>query len=138
MYKRDALANTSVTTMNGDRSTMRIDKWLWQARFFKTRSLSAKLVTGGHCRVNSNKIAKAAFAVGPDDVLTFPQGDRIRVIRIVAIGSRRGPASEAQTLYEDLTPTEEERPPKPERVGNRRPTKKDRRKLDLMHRDMLE
>lgn len=117
---------------------MRIDKWLWQARFFKTRSLSAKLVTGGHCRVNSTKIAKPAFAVGPDDVLTFLQGDRVRVIRVIGIGTRRGPATEAQTLYEDLTPIEEEHPPKPERIGNQRPTKRDRRKLDLMRRDMLE
>jgi len=124
--------------MSDPRLTMRIDKWLWQARFFKTRSLSAKLVTAGHCRVNSNKIAKPAFAVGPDDVLTFVQGDRVRVIRITDIGTRRGPAVEAQTLYDDLTPIEEKPPPKPERVGNRRPTKKDRRKIDLMHRDMLE
>ena len=124
--------------MSDPRPTMRIDKWLWQARFFKTRSLSAKLVTGGHCRVNSNKISKSAFAVGSGDVLTFPQGDRIRVIRILAMGSRRGPATEAQTLYDDLTPPEEESPPKPERIGNRRPTKKDRRKLDLIRRDMLE
>lgn len=124
--------------MSEPRQTIRIDKWLWQARFFKTRSLSAKVISGGHCRVNSTRVSKPAHNIGPDDVLTFTQEDRIRVVRVIAIGTRRGPATEAQTLYEDLTPVEEKSPPKPERVGNRRPTKKDRRKLDLMRRDMLE
>jgi ribosome-associated heat shock protein Hsp15 len=124
--------------MSDPRPTMRIDKWLWQARFFKTRGLSAKLVTGGHCRVNSEKISKAAYAVGPDDVLTFPQGNRIRVIRVIGIGTRRGPATEAQTLYEDMSPEREERLSDPKPEGKGRPTKKDRRKIDLMHRDALE
>ena len=124
--------------MSEPRPTMRVDKWLWQARFFKTRGLSAKLVTGGHCRVNGDKIAKAAYSVGPQDVLTFPQGNRIRVIKITGIGSRRGPASEAQTLYEDLSPEREDRPAGPKPEGKGRPTKKDRRKLDLMQRDTLE
>lgn len=124
--------------MSEPRPTMRVDKWLWQARFFKTRGLSAKLVTGGHCRVNGDKIAKAAYSVGPEDVLTFPQGNQIRVIKITGIGSRRGPAAEAQTLYEDLSPEREERPAEPKPEGKGRPTKKDRRKLDLMQRDTLE
>lgn len=87
---------------------IRLDKWLWQARFFKTRSLSAKLVSGGHVRVNSQKVAKPAHAVGAGDVLTFPQAKRVRVIRIVGLGERRGPAPEAQGLYEDLAPPERE------------------------------
>ena len=124
--------------MSNPRPTMRIDKWLWQARFFKTRGLSAKLITGGHCRVNGDKVSKAAYSVGPEDVLTFPQGNRIRVIRITGIGTRRGPATEAQTLYEDLSPKQEERPAEPRSEGKGRPTKKDRRKLDLMQRDTLE
>ncbi len=124
--------------MSDPRPTMRVDKWLWQARFFKTRGLSAKLVTGAHCRVNGDKISKAAHSVGPDDVLTFPQGDRVRVIRILGIGARRGPATEAQSLYEDLSPEREERPTGPKTEGKGRPTKKDRRKLDLMQRDSLE
>lgn len=124
--------------MSDPRPKMRVDKWLWQARFFKTRGLSAKLVTGAHCRVNGEKISKAAYSVSPDDVLTFPQGDRIRVVRILDIGTRRGPAPEAQTLYEDLSPKQEDRPAEPKAEGNGRPTKKDRRKLDLMRRDMLE
>lgn len=84
----------------------RLDKWLWQARFFKTRSLSAKLISGGHVRVNSAKVAKPAHSVGPEDVLTFPLVHHIRVIRILALAKRRGPATEAQVLYEDLNPPE--------------------------------
>ena len=86
---------------------MRIDKWLWQARFFKTRALAAKLVEGGHVRVNSARIGKSSVTVTSGDVLTFAQAGRIRVIRVLGVGLRRGPASEAQTLYLDLEPATE-------------------------------
>ena len=86
------------------RPQLRLDKWLWQARFCKTRSVAAKLVSGGRVRVNTVKVSKSAYRVGPGDTLTFPQGREIRVVRIVALGARRGPASEAQMLYEDLAP----------------------------------
>ena len=85
---------------------IRIDKWLWQARFFKTRGLAATLVSGGQLRLNGVKTGKPGHAVAPGDVLTFPQAGDIRVIRIIACGTRRGPASEAQTLYDDLTGTD--------------------------------
>ncbi|WP_298677978.1 RNA-binding S4 domain-containing protein [uncultured Lentibacter sp.] len=107
---------------------LRLDKWLWHARFFKTRGLSAKQVSGGHCRVNSQKVLKPAHAVTAGDVLTFSQGAQIRVVRIVALGTRRGPAPEAQALYEDLTPPRAPRAPEPARTGPR-PTKKDRRHI---------
>ncbi|WP_413869263.1 RNA-binding S4 domain-containing protein [Albidovulum sp.] len=81
---------------------IRIDKWLWQARFFKTRGLAAEAVSGGHLRLNGVPMGKPGHAVGPGDVLTFPQGDRIRVVRILGCGSRRGPAPEARALYDDL------------------------------------
>ncbi len=110
---------------------LRIDKWLWQARFFKTRSLSAKQVSGGHVRVNGNRVLKPAQAVGPGDVLTFPQGCVVRVVRIEALGERRGPAPEAQTLYTDLTEKRDAPPKNPGFEGKGRPTKKDRRALDL-------
>jgi ribosome-associated heat shock protein Hsp15 len=115
----------------------RLDKWLWQARFVKSRSLAAALVTGGHVRVNSNRAAKASHSVQPGDVLTFPQGSRIRVVRILAPAMRRGPATEAQTLYDDLSPpVEKAEIPQGARIeGNSRPTKRDRRKLDLYRRD---
>lgn len=80
---------------------IRLDKWLWQARFFKSRSLSAAYVEAGHVRLNGVHVAKAAQAVGPGDVLTLPLGSGVRVVKIVACGSRRGPAPEAQGLYGD-------------------------------------
>lgn len=111
-------------------ASLRIDKWLWQARFFKTRSLAAKLVSGGKLRINGTRISKPARTVSAGDTLTFAQGDTIRVIRIVALGARRGPATEAQTLFTDLEP------PKPRRASDStqvvrkgRPDKRDRRTL---------
>ncbi|WP_164661076.1 RNA-binding S4 domain-containing protein [Tropicibacter sp. Alg240-R139] len=110
---------------------LRIDKWLWQARFFKTRSLSAKQVSGGHVRVNRNRVLKPSYGVSPGDVLTFPQAKIVRVVRIESLGERRGPASEAQTLYADLTPKQEKPPLNPKYEGKGRPSKRDRRALDL-------
>ncbi|RFP88313.1 RNA-binding S4 domain-containing protein [Rhodobacteraceae bacterium 63075] len=112
---------------------IRLDKWLWHARFFKTRSLSAKLVSSGHVRVNSQKALKPAHAVTAGDVLTFAQGSEIRVVRITGIGARRGPATEAQTLYEDLTPPREA--PELHRRSGPRPTKKDRRDMTAFRDD---
>lgn len=102
---------------------LRLDKWLWHARFFKTRTLAAKTVTDGRVRVNGDRAAKASQTVSPGDVLTFPQGNRIRIVEIRALGTRRGPAAEAQALYRDDTPAPVLR------VGPR-PTGRDRRRLD--------
>jgi ribosome-associated heat shock protein Hsp15 len=86
---------------------LRLDKWLWQARFVKTRALAAALISDGHVRVNGTPTSRPGRDISPGDVLTFPQGARIRVVRVVALGLRRGPAPEAQDLYTDLdtTPT---------------------------------
>jgi ribosome-associated heat shock protein Hsp15 len=84
------------------RDAVRLDKWLWQARFFKTRALAAALAESGHLRINGQPTRKPGAGVGVGDVLTFPQGARIRLVRIVAVGLRRGPATEAQMLYLDL------------------------------------
>lgn len=84
------------------REVVRLDKWLWQARFFKSRSLAAGLAESGHLRINGQPTRKPGAGVAVGDVLTFPQGSRIRVVRILALGQRRGPASEAQALYLDL------------------------------------
>jgi ribosome-associated heat shock protein Hsp15 len=81
---------------------LRLDKWLWQARFFKSRTLAAEVVESGHVRVNGTPVSRPSREVGTGDVLTFPQGRCIRVIRILGTGVRRGPASEAQTLFIDL------------------------------------
>ena len=84
--------------------TQRLDKWLWFARFFKSRTLAAKLCEEGRVRVNRVLTDKAHQAIRVGDVLTFPQARRIRVVKVLGLGDRRGPASEAQTLYEDLDP----------------------------------
>lgn len=106
--------------------TLRVDKWLWHARFFKTRTLAAKFVGAGGVRLNSNRIDKPATPIKPGDGLVFVMGEQVRVVRIVGLGTRRGPAPEAQALYDDLTP---ETPTPAKRVGAR-PTKKDRRTMD--------
>jgi ribosome-associated heat shock protein Hsp15 len=117
---------------------IRLDKWLWHARFFKTRTLAAKVVSGGHVRVDANKVSKPSTAVVAGTVLTFPQGNQIRVIKIFELGTRRGPASEARSLYEDLNPPEEKIPQEQTRSGGARPTKKDRRSLDLIRARTLD
>jgi ribosome-associated heat shock protein Hsp15 len=86
------------------RPTLRLDKWLFQARFFRARSLAAAVVEGGDVRLNGQRVGKPAQAVGAGDVLTFAQGGRIRVVRVLALGDRRGPAAEARTLFADLDP----------------------------------
>lgn len=83
---------------------LRLDKWLWQARFFKSRAVAAELIEAGHVRVNGTRISRPGRDISAGDVLTFPQGPRIRVVRILALGQRRGPATEAQALYFDLEP----------------------------------
>jgi len=120
--------------------TLRIDKWLWQARFFKSRTLAGKFVGGGSLRLNGNKIAKAHHVVRVGDVLTFPLGPHIRLIKIEQLGTRRGPATEARTLYEDLDPPQPK--PKAEKSlqspaakrekGAGRPTKRERRLTDKL------
>jgi ribosome-associated heat shock protein Hsp15 len=117
---------------------LRVDKWLWHARFFKTRSLAARQVAEGKVRVNSAKISKPARTVGCGDVLTFPQGNAIRVVRVLALGARRGPAPEAQALYEDLSPPEEQPVQRPLGRSGPRPTKKERRRLINSRPDPLD
>lgn len=110
---------------------IRVDKWLWHARFFKTRSLAAKQISAGHLRLNGSKITKTAQSVTSGDVLSFPQGRQIRMVEVVAIGERRGPAPEAQALYLDKTPKQDILPANPRFEGKGRPDKKSRRALDL-------
>ena len=124
------------------RPTQRLDKWLWQARFFKTRGLAAKQVASGQCRVNGTRVTKPAAAVGAGDVLTFAQGRRVRVVRVTGLPERRGPAPEAQGHYEDLAPAEPDPTPSPapdpDPAPGGRPTKRDRRVLDAARRRALE
>jgi len=96
------LAGPGAKTTPYDSPKLRLDKWLWQARFFKGRDLAAALVQSGHLRLNGKRCTKPGHAVAVGDVLTFPQANQIRVVRILALGQRRGPAPEAQALFADL------------------------------------
>ena len=86
-----------------DGGKIRLDKWLWHARFAKTRSLAAKLCESG-VRIDGTLVSKAGVTVRPGQVLTFALGRHVRVIELVALGERRGPAEEARALYRDLAP----------------------------------
>jgi len=114
----------------------RLDKWLWFARFCKHRPLAAELAEGGRLRVNGRPVAKASATVRPGDVLTFPLGRYIRVVRVLGLAERRGPAEAAQRLYEDLAPPDpaEALPPQvaARPAGSGRPSKRDRRALDRL------
>lgn len=85
-----------------DRPRQRLDKWLWCARIVKTRPLAAGLVEQGQVRLNRVKILKPAHDVGPGDVLTISLGARVLVLKVEALAERRGPASTARLLYQDL------------------------------------
>jgi ribosome-associated heat shock protein Hsp15 len=84
----------------------RLDKWLWFARVVKTRSLAARLVSEGHVRLNARRIETPAKAVGPGDVLTIALEHQVRVLKVVAPGTRRGGFPEAALLFEDLSPNQ--------------------------------
>ncbi len=120
---------------------LRADKWLWYARFFKTRSLASKICNAGRLRISGELVAKAHHKVKPGDVLTFAQGRNVRVIKVISLATRRGPAPEAQALYEDLEPpSAEARLPKTTAAartpGTGRPTKKDRRALAKLREEL--
>lgn len=80
----------------------RLDKWLWFARVVKTRSLAARLVRDGYVRVNGERSTVPARVVGSDDVLTIALERHVLVLRVVSVGTRRGPYEEARLLFEDL------------------------------------
>jgi len=117
----------------------RIDKWLFFSRAVKSRSLAAKLVVAGRVRINRDKAAQASDLVKPGDVLTITLDRRIFVWKVLGAGVRRGPAEEARTLYEDMSP-----PPAPKgealpdaipalrEAGSGRPTKRERRQTDRL------
>jgi Ribosome-associated heat shock protein implicated in the recycling of the 50S subunit (S4 paralog) len=81
---------------------LRLDKWLWCARFYKTRGLAAEACEKGHLRINGFRVEKAGREVRPGDILTIPQGREVVVVRVLAGAKRRGPATEARTLYEKV------------------------------------
>lgn len=115
--------------------SLRVDKWLWAARFFRTRSLAARACTGGKVDVN-DEAAKPARPVRAGDVVkvTVPGGRRIA--RVVGLSERRGPAPQGRALYEELTPPAPARarstPPSYRAAGTGRPTKRERRQIERM------
>lgn len=124
-------------------SSQRIDKWLWCARLFKTRSLAAKAVSDGGMRVTraseTTRIAKPSALVRPGDRLILMLGERLRILEVTGCGARRGPASEAQLLYTDHSPPapakkDDARNSQARERGAGRPTKRDRRAVDRFTR----
>lgn len=132
-------------TLSNSTSAQRIDRWLWCARFFKTRGLAAKFVSEGHIRItrannatqDTVRAEKPSVLVRAGDTLVFTRHDRLRIIDVRACAARRGPATEAATLYEDRSPPpppkeEKQRGPFAREPGAGRPTKRERRALDAM------
>jgi ribosome-associated heat shock protein Hsp15 len=112
----------------------RLDKWLWCARVVKTRSAAARLIAEGKVRINGVRALKASRPVHAGDVVTAIALGRLSVLRVVAAAERRGSASAALALYEDLTPNPRANPDGelPISGGGPRPTKRDRRRLDAL------
>lgn len=118
--------------------TLRVDKWLWYARFFKTRAAASKMISSGKFRIDGMVVNKPHRTTQIGHVYTFAQGAQIRVIKVLALAQRRGPAPEAALLYQDMAPIEPRQnsdsttsKPKAFEVRNSgagRPTKRDRRK----------
>lgn len=118
----------------------RLDRWLFFSRAVKSRTLAQKFVESGAVRVNAERTLACDRKVGPGDVLTMTLGTRLLVWRIRDEGSRRGPTSEAATLYEDLSPPPLPRAEKAVRLverdaGTGRPTKKQRRDTDRLREE---
>lgn len=123
--------------MDATAARMRIDKWLWAARFFKTRSLAAQAVEGGKVRVNDARVKPAKdIAVGDEIVVHIGELEWVIVVR--ALSAQRGPATAAQQLYEEREDSRARRfeaiaarkaQLDPLRVERGRPTKRDRRMI---------
>ena len=117
---------------------MRIDKWLWAARFFKTRSLATEAVLAGHVQVDGKRV-KPARGVRVGEILEIRRDTFTWTVVVRALTERRGPASEAAALYEETKESQESR--EAHRAELRlaqpqggRPTKQDRRRLDALRR----
>ncbi len=87
--------------------SLRLDKWLVHARFCKTRAVATTLITKKRVRINRDVVRKASRLVRIGDVLALPRGYDVIVVKVLAMGERRGPPAEAQTLYDAIPPSEE-------------------------------
>lgn len=125
---------------------MRLDKWLWAARFFKTRTLAAEAVAGGKVRLNGERV-KAAKAVRVDDALRISLGPCEYVVRVLALSARRGPATQAAKLYEESESSQAARKALATRLAaerqhairtHGRPSKKQRRQIIQFKKSRVE
>ena len=122
--------------MQAPLDSLRVDKWLWAARVFKTRSLAGAACDGGKVDIN-DEVAKPARRVRIGDLIavTLPRGRR-RILKVAGVDDQRGSAAVAKALFEDLTPPEPPRPlqaPPPRReAGAGRPTKRERRAIERL------
>ena len=126
-----------MTHANTDTAKLRVDKWLWAARFFKTRSLAAQAVEGGKVKLNGQRV-KPAKEIQDGDVLAIQVGDYEWVVTVRALSARRGPAEEARKLYAESADSQARRQAQvavrrvqtePAAQIHGRPTKRDRRRL---------
>ena len=83
----------------------RIDKWLWHARFYRSRAMAQAAATSGVIRLNGARVQKASASVQPGDVVTLPRGREVVAVRIESLALRRGPARDAQSLYSIVSGT---------------------------------
>lgn len=112
----------------------RVDKWMWHARLVRTRTAAAALAGEGHVRINGSRIDAASRPVRLGDVLTVALDRRVRVLKVLGFAARRGSASDAAVLFEDLAPAVPETEsavagPARRDAGAGRPTKRERREL---------
>lgn len=128
-----------------DNLSQRIDKWLWHARFFKTRSISQKQIATGKIRVDREKISSPSRKIVIGNVLTITRERDIQIIEIVGIADKRGPYSQAQLLYNDLSPPKLEKQKQEQtkesmsRIQSEgRPTKHQRKKIMALKRNSLD
>ncbi|HEX4942829.1 MAG TPA: S4 domain-containing protein [Usitatibacteraceae bacterium] len=122
--------------MSAGAGSLRLDKFLWAARFFKTRGLAAEAIDAGRVSVNGDR-AKPARNVKPGDALAIRRPPFEHLVMVLAVSDRRGPAAEAQKLYEETAESRAKRQAvaaelksMPPPVFKGRPTKKDRRTLE--------
>ena len=80
----------------------RLDRWLFHARFYRTRALAQAAAAAGRIRLNGAKLDRPGHALKPGDVLTLSKGAQVMAVRVLALAEKRGPSEEAQTLYELL------------------------------------
>lgn len=96
-------------------AAIRLDKWLWHARFCKSRAIAQRLVEAGSVRVNTARVTKPATGVRIGDGLTIAYAGRVHAVRVLGLGERRGPATEAQALYVDVDALQQAAPLEPGR-----------------------